>query len=161
MRTSGHLDVRTSGRPDVLTSGHLDAWTSGPPDVQTSRRPDVRTSEPPDVHADVATSRRPDVRTSARSDVWTSGRLDLPTSGRPDTKEIKCRHIKDSKTTERSFNCKLMCSYCLEWELHGTPSNKRGQSFVTIGTRAHTFAKLLIFLVITIVLIHRREKNEF
>ena len=41
--------------------------------------------------------------------------------------------------------------YYLEWELHGTPSNKRGQSFVPIGTRAYTFAKLLDFLIITIV----------
>ena len=50
-------------------------------------------------------------------------------------------------------------SYCLEWELHGTPSNKRGQSFVPIGTRAHTFVKLLTFLVITFVMI--REKMNF
>ena len=59
--------------------------------------------------------------------------------------------------TERSSMCEAgnrkakRGSYCLEWELHGTPSNKRGQSFVTIGIRAHTFAKLLNFLVITIV----------
>ena len=49
--------------------------------------------------------------------------------------------------------------YYLEWELHGTPSNKRRQSFVSIGTRAHTFAKLLIFLVITFVNFEKKRQT--
>ena len=63
---------------------------------------------------------------------------------------VLCRFGKVAVVTIMS-ETKRNTRYCLEWELHGTPSNKRGQSFASIGIRAHTFAKLLNFLVITIV----------